>query len=46
MDAFAREGEGGGDDGVDGWEDVWDDVHLGDALEEDVAAVGAPLAVG
>ena len=46
LDAFASESECGGDDGVNGGKDVRDDVHLGDALDENVAAVGAPLAVG
>ena len=40
------EGEGGGDCGVDVWEDVGDDVHLVDALEEDFAFVVVPLEGG
>lgn len=46
LDVVPAEGEGHFGDHVDVGEDVWHDVHLGDALLLDFAPVGAPLLVG
>ena len=46
LDGVAAEGDGHVDDGVEVGEEVGDDVHLCEALDEEEAFVGAPFLEG